>query len=434
MDPEGAEAKQGIAMVDGFIKSLRDAGVSHLYATAATRSWFDGGPLVVAPGDDPAAIEGVASLALQGIPEDPPQTIVTKENLLLVGPQAAVDRVQKAEAVLRPDLILPLTSTDRLDHMIVISLPQEARRELALIWPDKISADLPVAISPQQLVRDIERCVVQWSLPPSLEARLTVSTSGTEASRRTAALLDEMVEHTPELNDLIRVTVKDDDVVIELQGDAIAKQVAQLLVVGRGQTAQRQRSNDMKQVGLAIHYYYQTYEHLPPRCFVDPEGKPLLSGRVAILPFMEQQALYESFQRDQRWDHASNKAPAGTVVPAYASGRLDADHPSHTRLRFPVFPGSLWDGDGPPRTFQDVTDGRSNTIAAIDAPPEAAVPWASPEPWTVSADDPVADVFGDRDAVTVLMLDGSVRTLSRDEVNDEKLKALLTIAGGERVD
>jgi hypothetical protein len=110
------------------------------------------------------------------------------------------------------------------------------------------------------------------------------------------------------------------------------------------------------------------------------------------------------------------------------------DAANKTTIRAPVFPGSLWDGDGPPKKFRDVRDGLSNTIAFIDAPPSAAIEWANPEPWILSEDDPMTDVFGDRESMAVGMLDGAVILLHRDRMTNEKLKALLTIDGGEVID
>ncbi len=76
----------------------------------------------------------------------------------------------------------------------------------------------------------------------------------------------------------------------------------------------------------------------------------------------------------------------------------------------------------------------SQTIALIDAPLAAAVEWTNPEPWVLSQEDPMSDVFGDRPYVTVLMLDGSVHVFTREELTNEKLKALLTIAGEDPVE
>ncbi|MGI9471746.1 MAG: hypothetical protein ACR2NZ_09460, partial [Rubripirellula sp.] len=93
----------------------------------------------------------------------------------------------------------------------------------------------------------------------------------------------------------------------------------------------------------------------------------------------------------------------------------------------------VWEGDGPPRDFRDIKDGTSQTIVLIDAPDDAAISWMNPEPWVLSDKDPMSDVFGDRETATVLLLDGSAQVLSKDDMDNEKLKAMLTIDGGESI-
>ena len=44
------------------------------------------------------------------------------------------------------------------------------------------------------------------------------------------------------------------------------------------------------------------------------------------------------------------------------------------------------------------------------------------------------DVFGDREEVNVAMADGSSQVLKRIDMTNEKLKSLLTIAGGEAIE
>ena len=41
------------------------------------------------------------------------------------------------------------------------------------------------------------------------------------------------------------------------------------------------------------------------------------------------------------------------------------------------------------------------------------------------------DVFGDREQVNVLLADGAVVMLKRDELDNNKLKAMLTFADGD---
>ena len=39
---------------------------------------------------------------------------------------------------------------------------------------------------------------------------------------------------------------------------------------------------------------------------LDPNGKPLLSWRVQILPYIEEQQLYQDFHLDEPWDSEHN--------------------------------------------------------------------------------------------------------------------------------
>ena len=64
----------------------------------------------------------------------------------------------------------------------------------------------------------------------------------------------------------------------------------------------------------------------------------------------------------------------------------------------------------------------------------AAIEWANPQPWVLSEDDPMSDVFGDRETAAVVFLDGAGRVLKKSEMTNDKLKAMLTIDGGEAIE
>ena len=63
-----------------------------------------------------------------------------------------------------------------------------------------------------------------------------------------------------------------------------------------------------KQIGLAIHNYIAVHDSFPPAFTQDKAGKPLLSWRVLILPYLEQDALFKEFHLDEAWDSPHNKA------------------------------------------------------------------------------------------------------------------------------
>ena len=60
--------------------------------------------------------------------------------------------------------------------------------------------------------------------------------------------------------------------------------------------------NNEKQIGLAIHNYIASHGSFPPAYTQDNAGKPLLSWRVLILPYIEQDALFKEFHLDEAWD------------------------------------------------------------------------------------------------------------------------------------
>src|SRR5262249_47347570 len=77
---------------------------------------------------------------------------------------------------------------------------------------------------------------------------------------------------------------------VELKLDPkVAGQVG-VEIVGRVRDAARRMksSNNLKQIGLAMHSYLDANRSFPPAAIYDKNGKALLSWRVLILPYIEQ--------------------------------------------------------------------------------------------------------------------------------------------------
>ena len=167
------------------------------------------------------------------------------------------------------------------------------------------------------------------------------------------------------------------------------------------------------------------------------DGKPLLSWRVLILPFIEQQALYDQFHLDEAWDSPHNrtlisKMPVVFQCPAEKDA-LAAD--GKTRYLTPRGAGTIMPG-AESVGIRDVTDGTSNTILAIDAGDEHAVVWTQPSDWEIEiAPDPqVESIFRSHGpgGTSAAFADGAVHFV-RPTITGATLRALLSRAGGETV-
>lgn len=202
----------------------------------------------------------------------------------------------------------------------------------------------------------------------------------------------------------------------------------------RGAASRMQSANNLKQIALAIHTYHDSNDHLP-RDIVDKNGKPLLSWRVAILPYLEQAALYEKFKLDEPWDSENNKKWSQTMVKVFVSP--DATLPAKSEWGLTSYrgisgPGTAFEA-GKKLRFADFTDGLSNTIIAIET--DELVPWAKPGDYPFDADKALPKITppGKRDVFQALMGDGAVRAI-KTTTPEKTLKAAFTRNGGEAVD
>jgi len=198
----------------------------------------------------------------------------------------------------------------------------------------------------------------------------------------------------------------------------------------REAAARTQSANNLKQMALAMHSYHDTYRMFPPAAICDANGKPLLSWRVAILPYIEQQELYRQFKLDEPWDSAHNRKLIPQMPSTYA---LPAAHkkPGETHYRVFVGGGAGFEWSKGTRIF-DITDGTSNTILAVEA--AESVPWTKPDELVYDAKKPLPKLgnFYGNGRCNVALFDGSVRFLAND-LPEQTLRALITRAGGEAI-
>src|SRR5262249_49238609 len=74
------------------------------------------------------------------------------------------------------------------------------------------------------------------------------------------------------------------------------------------EAAKRVKSaNNLKQFAVGMFNYLDKHGRFPAAGSFDKNGKPLLSWRVFILPYIEHEKLYKEFHLNEPWDSEHNK-------------------------------------------------------------------------------------------------------------------------------
>lgn len=202
--------------------------------------------------------------------------------------------------------------------------------------------------------------------------------------------------------------------------------------------AQMSSMNNMRQLLVAIHNFYDAYRKLPPQALTNDAGQRLLSWRVLILPFIDQMDLYNEFRLDEPWDSEHNIKLLPRMPRAYASGNpaeaAEQLQKGITCYVGPLTADSILGRQGPPLQFQEIQDGTSNTIMLVECNPEHAVPWTMPDDLVIDPANPLIKIVRDgHDHFIAGSADGAIHKLPAN-LASETFKALLTISGGEVVE
>jgi hypothetical protein len=187
--------------------------------------------------------------------------------------------------------------------------------------------------------------------------------------------------------------------------------------------------NNLKQIGLAFHNFHSDNGHFPAAVNRDKGPFPY-SWRVAILPYIEQQELYRQYRFDEPWDAPNNIKLIDQMPATYAYREINGTPSSRRNPSYFVVTGdSTIGGAEGGAKIQQITDGTSNTILAVEA--KRDIPWTKPEDLPFDPKAAVPELGGfTPDGFNALFGDGSVRYLKK-SINPKLLKALFTHNGGE---
>ncbi len=145
--------------------------------------------------------------------------------------------------------------------------------------------------------------------------------------------------------------------------------------VARPAAHQMACANNMKQIGLALHNYHEVYRSFPPAITYDATGKPMHSWRVLILPWIEGRQLYDAYSMDEPWDGPNNSKLLSRIPPVFVCPATSNRSNFTTKYCVVIGEKTLFPPYGS-RSFKDIRDGTSNTIAVVEQ--TSGIPWMAP--------------------------------------------------------
>lgn len=441
MAPSDSEKRQ-LAVAEAALNAWREAGGEELYFVA---SLADGPPslFAVAPASSEEVAKRIAPLFEQFGFEA--QEAFGKS--AVAGSRRTLERLKSVRPAAQPDLRRALAIRPKAAVQAGIGLPSDLRRVIR-----ELDSPLPPeagAAGFAELTAPVRWIGLAIDAPPEVGLQLTIQADSADGAAKVRGSIDRgllAAGLVPDLKPLAplflrlsdRISNDGEQVVLKLDRVAVEKLLRDELAapaLAARQAARRSNSmGHLKQIGLAFHNYHDVHGKFPPAASRDKNGKPLLSWRVHLLPYLEQKALYDRFKLDEPWDSPHNK-PLSLIVPSvYVSpGWETLAKDGKTRYLAPVGPKSVFESpEGTP--IQKITDGTSNTLLVMESAPERAVVWTQPADWEFDKAAPEGqEQVSEAAEWLALFCDGSVRSL-KTELPAVTLLRILQMNDGHPVD
>lgn len=178
----------------------------------------------------------------------------------------------------------------------------------------------------------------------------------------------------------------------------------------------------LKGLAVALHSYADTYGCFPPPYVADENGRPLHSWRVLLLPFIDQQNLYEQYRFDEPWDGPNNRRLHARTIALYnCPSRFPPGEESPlTSYLAVVGPGTMWPETGVVR-LEDIPGSPESTLMVVEVE-NSDVHWMEPRDLHVRQMAPsinpksgqgISSPHYDGEGANAAMADGAVQVLKK---------------------
>jgi hypothetical protein len=368
--------------------------------------------------------------------------------LLVFARPLAQRNLQALRPVSRPEFAAAFTAVEKSTLQVLLLPSADTRRVIEEILPT-LPAEIGGGAS-RVLARGITWAALAVDLPPKkLDARLVIQAASADAATelkselaqilQSLAKLPAMQQMLPQFNELAREfqpTVAGDQLILEQASmTALAKLLTPPVEAGRIQAARARSMNNLKQIMLGMFNYLdadKVKSAFPPRALYSKEGKPLLSWRVQLLPYLDAKALYDEFHLDEPWDSEHNRKLIDRMPEVYRSP-LSELGAGRTTYVVPILEKGIFGGRDTLK-LKEMTDGTSNTIAVVEADENHAVIWTKPDDIEIDLNDPQKGLVTPAlHGFLTAFADGSANHIP-EKINKKNLGRLFMATDGEPIE
>jgi hypothetical protein len=439
---EIAETKRELR---GWLAGLTRAGGKELYVVFSLADLPTQPPFVVVPlGAGADAKEISRELGRGPLLERQPFRFETLGRAVVGAGESTLKRLRPLKPAPRPELDKAFAAAGDTAGQALLLPPAETRRVL-----DELLPALPPELgggSSKPLTAGLRWAALGVEGPPKLAVRLVIQSPDPAAARALADLLTGAVKALGRQKEVRAWLPEFDKVTAPLtprveEGRLIValgeKEVLQVLppLVRRVHQAEVDRAGlaSLKELANAAINYADAHKgRLPAVANFDRQGKPLLSWRVHLLPYLGEKKLYQEFHLDEPWDSAHNKELIARMPRVYQGRGQKLNREGKTIYLAPVGENVAFTG-GPEglRFPADFTDGTANTILLVEADDDHAVVWTRPADLKYDPEQPHKGLGGHFEGGFLAALaDGSAHFI-RKTVSKKTLQNAFTRNDGE---
>lgn len=269
----------------------------------------------------------------------------------------------------------------------------------------------------RELANDVHKSILKaiQSIPDLVQAQ--VEEVGKDPVFKALAA---MVKSVSIMDDKVTIVITDFDPYFEI--------AARINEQNQAKAASAQSMGKVKNIATALLAYHKDKGKFPPAATLSKEGKPLLSWRVQILPYLGHNLLYKQFKQNEPWDSEHNKKLIRRIPPSFRETQDDLNKGT-TSFQAPVGLKTIFPPGGTGTNSIQITNELSNTILLLKVPEDKSAIWTKPEDWEIDFNLSAKDLLkGFTNAIVFACADGEVKTMPLKDA-EVKIKSMLAIEG-----